>query len=192
MSKLLVRVVLPLVAGGALLAGCTSTQGGTASPVQSPSASAPETSESSSSSGGGGTQSITDPCTLIEPGDLSSYGEFNPPRNQTVGGARTCNYQKKIASASDKSMVIGANIRDTASVDQVNDTGGGVVDKDINGRKAKEASGGASVAGCTVALPVGDSSRVDVAVIGVGTADEACQIAEAVAKSAVEPRLPKE
>ncbi|WP_284744447.1 DUF3558 family protein [Amycolatopsis sp. RTGN1] len=192
MTKLLLRVVLPLLAGGALLTGCTSTQGGTASPAQSPSASesgAPETS--SSSSAGGGTESITDACSLIEMSDLSSYGEFNPPQSQTISGARSCKYQKKIASASDKSMVIGANIRDTASVAQVNDTGGGVVDKEINGRQAKEAPGGGSVDGCTLALPVGDSSRVDVAVIGVGSADEACQIAEAVAKAAVEPRLPK-
>ncbi|GLY40798.1 hypothetical protein Amsp01_068210 [Amycolatopsis sp. NBRC 101858] len=192
MTKLLIRVVLPLVAGGALLAGCTSTQGGTASPAQSPSASesgAPETS--SSSAGGGGTQSITDPCSLLEMSDLSSYGEFMEPRKQTLGGARSCSYQQKIASASDDQKVIGANIRDTASVAQVNDTGGGVVDKDINGRQAKEASGGASVPGCTLALPVGDSSRVDVAVLGADSADQACQIAEAVAKAAVEPRLPK-
>ncbi|MFJ9784334.1 DUF3558 family protein [Amycolatopsis sp. NPDC101161] len=192
MTKLLIRVVLPLLAGGALLAGCTSTQGGTASPVQSPSASesgAPETS--SSSTGGSGTQSITDPCSLLEMSDLSSYGEFLEPRKQTLGGARSCSYQQKIASASDDQKVIGANIRDTASVAQVNDTGGGVVDKDINGRQAKEASGGASVPGCTLALPVGDSSRVDVSVLGAHSADEACQIAEAVAKAAVEPRLPK-
>ncbi|MDX3188567.1 DUF3558 family protein [Streptomyces sp. MN03-5084-2B] len=192
MTKLLVRVVLPLLVGGALLTGCTTTQGGTASPAQSPSAGEsgpPQTS--SQSAGGGGTQSITDACSLIEMSDLSSYGEFNPPQSQKISGARSCKYQKKIASASDKSMVIGTNIRDTASVAQVNDTGGGVVDKDINGRQAKEAPGGGSVDGCTLALPVGDSSRVDVAVIGVGSAEEACQIAETVAKAAVEPRLPK-
>ncbi|WIY04194.1 DUF3558 family protein [Amycolatopsis mongoliensis] len=192
MTKLLTRVVLPLLAGGALLAGCTSTQGGTASPAQSPSATesgSPETS--SSSTGGSGTQSITDPCSLLEMSDLSSYGEFLEPRKQTLGGARSCSYQQKIASASDDQKVIGVNVRDAASVDQTNDTGGGVVDRDINGRKAKEASGGSAVAGCTLALPVGDSSRVDVSVLGAHSADEACQLAEAVAKTAVEPRLPK-
>lgn len=190
MTKLLVRVLLPLVAGGALLAGCTTTQGGTASPAQSSSAGEPGTSESPSS-GGGGTQSITDACSLLKTSDLSGYGEFKEPVQGTVGGVRSCRFQQKIASASDDQKVIGANVRDTASVAQVNDTGGGVVDKDINGRQAKEASGGASVAGCTLALPVGDSSRVDVEVLGAGSADEACQIAEAVAKAAVEPRLPK-
>ncbi|MDT7805705.1 MAG: hypothetical protein QOI78_9138 [Actinomycetota bacterium] len=191
MTNLLVRVVLPLVAGGALLAGCTSTQEGTASPVQSSSAGesgAPETS--SSSSGGGGTASITDPCSLLEMGDLSSYGTFNEPDVKTLGGARTCSYRKKIASASEKSIVVGANVRDAASVDQINDTGGGIVDRDINGRKAKEASGG-SIASCTLALPVGDSSRVDVVVLADESAEVSCQIAEAVAKAAVEPRLPK-
>ncbi|MEU8630702.1 DUF3558 family protein [Amycolatopsis sp. NPDC048633] len=190
MTKLLIRVVLPLVAGGFLLAGCTSTQGGTASPAPSPSASDSGVPETSSSSGGG-TQSITDPCSLIEMSDLSSYGEFKEPQKKTLAGARSCSYQQKIASASDDSKVIGANIRDSASVAQINDTGGGLVDRDINGRKAKEAPGGSAVAGCTLALPVGESSRVDVAVIGADSADEACQIAEAVAKAAVEPRLPK-
>jgi hypothetical protein len=189
MTKLLVRVLLPLVAGGTLLAGCTTTQGGTASPAQSSSAGESGTPESPSS-GGGGTQSITDACSLLEAGDVSGYGEFNEPLNKTVGGVRSCSYRQKIASASDNAKVIGVNVRDTASVAQVNDTGGGVVDKDVNGRKAREASGGASLPACTLALPVGDSSRVDVAVIGAASADEACQVAEAVAK-AVEPRLPK-
>ncbi|SEF30549.1 Protein of unknown function [Amycolatopsis pretoriensis] len=189
MTKLLVRVLLPLAAGGALLAGCTSTQGGTASPAQSSPVSEPGTSESQSS-GGGGTQSITDACSLLEAGDVSSFGEFKEPVPGTTGDVRTCRFQQKVASASENAKVIGVNIRDTASVAQVNDTGGGVVDKDVNGRKAKEAPGGASVAACTLALPVGDSSRVDVAVTGAESADQACQVAEAVAK-AVEPRLPK-
>ncbi|MDS0132846.1 DUF3558 domain-containing protein [Amycolatopsis sp. CM201R] len=190
MTKLLlVRAVLPLVAGGALLAGCTGTQTGTASPAPSSSASTAPT-ESSSSAGGGGTQSITDPCSLLELGDLSSYGQFNQPESKTLGGARTCKYQKKIASASDATMVIGVNVRDDASVDQVRDTGGGVVDKPINGRPAKEAPDGAAV-GCTLGLAVGASSRVDVAVLLDRSSNEACQVAEKVATSAVEPRLPK-
>ncbi|MEU0536931.1 DUF3558 family protein [Amycolatopsis tolypomycina] len=179
--------MLPLVAGGALLAGCTSTQPGTASPAQSSSASAAPTE--SSSAGGSGTQSITDPCSLLEMSDLSSYGQFNQPESKTLGGARTCKYQKKIASASDATMVIGVNVRDDASVDQVRDTGGGVADKDINGRRAKEAPDGAAV-GCTLGLAVGASSRVDVAVLLDSSSNEACQVAEAVAKS-VEPKLPK-
>ena len=189
MTKLLVRVLFPLVAGGALLAGCTTTQGGTASPAQSSSASEPAAPESPAA-GGGGTQSITDACSLLEAGDLSGYGEFKEPVQGTTGDVRTCRYQKKITSASDNATVVAVNVRDTASVAQVNDTGGGLVDKDVNGRKAKEAPGGASVAACTLALPVGDASRVDVAVTGAASADEACQVAEAVAK-AVEARLPK-
>ncbi|SFW50824.1 DUF3558 family protein [Amycolatopsis australiensis] len=190
MKLLLVRALLPLVAGGALLAGCTSTQQGTASPAQSSTAGGGETSApESSSAAGGGTQSITDPCTLLEKGDLATYGDFNEPENKTLGTARVCKYQKKIASASDKSMVVGVNVRDDARADQLNDQGAGVSDKDVNGRKAKEAPETQGV-GCTLALPVGDS-RVDVLVTAVGSTDEACQIAETVAKTAVEPRLPK-
>ncbi len=123
-------------------------------------------------------------------GDLSSYGQFNQPESKTLGGARSCKYQRKIASASDATMMIGVNVRDDASVDQVRDTGGGVADKDINGRRAKEAPDAAAV-GCTLGLAVGDSSRVDVAVLLDSSSNEACQIAETVAKAAVEPRLPK-
>lgn len=189
MTKLFVRVVLPFVAGGALLAGCTTTQGGTPSPAQPPSASGSEAPETSSTaSGGGGTQSITDACTLLQAGDLSSLGEFNPPVNKKIGSARSCSYQKKLASASDNPVVIGVNVRDDASVDQVRDTGRGVIDKSINGRPGKESPDGVN-AGCTLGLAVG-SSRVDVAVTGVSSSDEACQAAESVA-NAVEPRLPK-
>jgi hypothetical protein len=191
MKLFLVRALLPVVAAGVLLAGCTTTRQGTATPAQSSPANGGETSApASSATGGGGTESITDPCTLLEPGDLSSYGEFKDPESKTLGGDRVCKYQKKIASASDKSMVAGVTVRDTARVDQLNDQGAGVADRDVNGRKAKEAPETAG-AGCTLALPVGDSSRVDVLVTSVGSSDEACQIAEAVAKAAVEPRLPK-
>ncbi|MET8993521.1 DUF3558 domain-containing protein [Amycolatopsis sp. NPDC004169] len=189
MNKSLTRIVLPLLIGGALLAGCTTTKGGTASPAQSSSAGESKPPDSTSS-GGGGTQSITDPCSLLEMSDLSSYGQFDPPENGKIGSARSCSYQKQIASASDKSMVVGANVRDNASIDQVRDTGRGVSDTEINGRKAKESPDGVAP-GCTLALAVGDSSRVDVEVTAVASSDEACQVAEAVAKTAVEPRLPK-
>lgn len=188
MTKLFVRIGLPLVAGGALLAGCTGTQDGKASPA--PSASGSESPAPSSASGGGGTASIIDACSLLQAGDLSSYGEFNEPVKKSIAGARSCSYRQKIASASENAKVIGVNVRDNASAGQVNDTGGGVVDRDMNGRPAKEAPDGAS-AGCTLGLAVGDTSRVDVAVTGAASADEACQVAEAVAKAAVEPRLPK-
>lgn len=191
MKLFLLRVLLPLAAGGAFLSGCTTTQQGTASPAQpSPSGGGETSSPQSTSTAGGGSESISDPCALLEKGDLTTYGEFNGPENKTLGGSRVCKYQKKLASASDKSMVIGVTVRDTARVDQLNDQGAGVSDRDVNGRKAKEAPETQGV-GCTLALPVGESSRVDVLVTGVGSSDEACQVAETVAKAAVEPRLPK-
>ncbi|MEU5264909.1 DUF3558 domain-containing protein [Amycolatopsis sp. NPDC021455] len=190
MTKLLVRVVLPVAAGVVLLAGCTTTREGTASPAQTSSAGGTSAPETTSVAGGAGTKSITDPCSLLQMSDLSSYGQFDPPDSKKIGTARSCSYQKTIASASDHTMSIGVNVRDDASVDQVRDTGGGVVDKDINGRRAKEAPDGAAV-GCTLGLPVGGTSRVDVEVLLDTSADQACQIAEAVATKAVEPKLPK-
>ena len=60
-------------------------------------------------------------------------------------------------------MVIGVNVRDTASVAQVNDTGGGVVDKDVNGRQGEGGAGRRSVAAarsrCRWAMRRGSTSR---------------------------------
>jgi hypothetical protein len=190
MTKLLVRVVLPVLAGVVLLAGCTTTREGTASPAQTSPGGGTSAPETSSAAGGGSTKSITDPCSLLPASGLSGYGQFDPPDSKNIGTARSCSYQKTIASASDHTMSIGVNVRDDASVDQVRDTGGGVVDKDINGRHAKEAPDGSAVA-CTLGLPVGSSSRVDVAVLLDTSADQACQIAEEVATKVVEPKLPK-
>lgn len=87
-------------------------------------------------------------------------------------------------------MTITAAIRDDVPLDAVVDTGGGIKDLQVNGRKAKEASSTAPL-GCTVALGVGDKARVDVNVTSVNTVERACQLAEDVATKIVEPRLPK-
>jgi hypothetical protein len=186
--KLLARAVLPVVAGALLLAGCTSTEPGTASPANSES-SAP-TSDNPAGSGGATTTSL-EPCTLLSAADVSGYGTFRDATEEKLGKTvRTCRYQKKTATASEEGLIIGVAVRDEAPVGSVNDVGGGIKDVQVNGRAAKEASGNAPL-GCLVALGVGDSARVDVNITAVDTVEKACQLAEDVATKIVEPKLPK-
>ena len=188
--KLLARAILPLAAGALLLAGCTSTRTGTASPAGSESA-APSSESSSSASPGGASTASLQPCTLLTSADISGYASsFEPANERKLGGARVCSYQHKVTDASEEGMVLSVAIRDTAPLDSVNDTGNGVKDLPINGRAAKEASSDAPL-GCTVALGVGDKSRVDVNATGLKTVAKACQIAEDMATKIVEPKLPK-
>jgi hypothetical protein len=191
MMKLLARAVLPVVAGGFLLAGCTSTQAGTASPAGSPAGTPSSAPETSSSSGAGqATTASLQPCTVLAASDLSGYGSFKDAIEKNDSDARTCTYQKKTESASDEGLVVSVVIRDNAGLDETNDTGGGVQDVHVNGRKAKVAPSPAPT-GCVVVLGVGDKARVDVTVSAVSTVDKACQIAGDVADKSVEPKLPK-
>jgi hypothetical protein len=189
MMRLLVRAVLPVAAGVFLLAGCTGTQNGTATPANSES-SAPASGGSGSADPGDATTTALEPCALLTAADVSPYSTFGEAKEQKLGGARTCGYLNKTATASEEGMTITVAIRDDAALDAVVDTGGGVKDLQVNGRKAKEASSTAPL-GCTVALGVGDQARVDVNVTSVDTVDRACQLSQDVATRIVEPKLPK-
>ncbi len=188
--KLIARAVLPVAAGAFLLAGCTSTENGTASPAASESA-APTSEGSSSADPGSATTTSLEPCTLLTATDVSGYASsFEPAEERKLGGARICRYQHKTTTASEEGMILSVGIRDDAPLASVNDTGNGVKDLQVNGRAAKEASSNAPL-GCTVAIGVGDKARVDVNATGLNSVDKACQIAEDMATKAVEPKLPK-
>lgn len=177
---------LPLAAAAALvLTACSSEEPGSASPA--PSVPPVQTGGSSSApaTGGGDTTSI-DPCSLISAADLSSYGTFKPPVTTNVGGARLCQFDREAAAASD-SLSVGVGIRDTQSVDSVNDGGNGKTTGTVNGRKAVLAPKPATA--CLMALEVGATSRVDVITVSTDS-EKACGIAEKVA-DIVEPKLPK-
>jgi hypothetical protein len=189
MMKLIARAVLPVAAGVFLLAGCTTTQPGTASPANSESA-APTSEGSSSADPGSATTASLEPCTLLTASDISTYNTFGDADEKKLGGARICRYQHKVTDPSEEPMILSVGIRDDAPLASVNDTGNGVKDLQVNGRAAKEASSAAPL-GCTVALGVGDKARVDVNATGLKTVDKACQIAEDMATKIVEPKLPK-
>lgn len=184
MTKLFARVVLPLAAGGLLLAGCTSTEGGTASP-------APAAAGSSSGAPSSGTPSTAslDPCELVTAADVASFGQFKPADKKDVGGAHACTYLKQLASASDESLSIGVAVRDSQGVDSATDVGGGTIQGNVNGRKAVQIPAPNPPKGCTLALAVGTSARVDVLVVYDDPA-KACDMASQLGDK-VEPKLPK-
>jgi hypothetical protein len=164
--------------------GCSSSESGTAQPVgsSSPAASAPAPSSDAPST------AAIDPCSLFGPTDLGQFAAgFDGPQKSSTGDVRSCNYQKKTSSASDPVLVIGANVRDTAGVKDVNDVGSGTRSGTLDGRKSVEIPDGAKI--CTLAIGVTDTSRVDVLVTD-GVAGQACDVAEKVA-DIVAPKLPK-
>ena len=185
MTKLL-RAVLPMVAGGLLLAGCTTTEGGTASPASTSSAAQTASSGTPGTPGAASTKSL-DPCDLLTPADVAGLARFGAADKKDVPGGRTCGYTKQVASASEEGLSVGVAVRDAQSIDSVNDAGGGKTTGNVNGRKAIQAP--SPPAGCTLALGVGDSARVDVVVVSADSA-KACDIASQIADK-VEPKLPK-
>ncbi|HEV7979376.1 DUF3558 domain-containing protein [Amycolatopsis sp.] len=193
MSKVIARPALLLLVVGAFgLAGCSSSEIGTAVPSTGlPSSGQPQPSptappESSTQGGSAGTASVQ-PCSLLSATDLTEYGTFNGPDEKELGGARTCGFQRKLASASDKGLGVSINVRDKQGISSVNDLGQGIQTDKLNGRDVVRAPSTNSA--CTIALAVGDTSRVDVLVTADSTA-EACDVAAKLV-GVVEPKLPK-
>lgn len=117
------------------------------------------------------------------------YGQFKPAEAKTLGAARTCKYEKELASASEEALALGVGVRDTQGVDSATDVGGGTIAGNVNGRKAVQIPSPNAPKGCTLALAVGDGARVDILVIN-DDPTKACDIASQLADK-VEPKLPK-
>jgi hypothetical protein len=164
------------------LAGCSGSTP-VASPV--PSADAPTSDEKKATSTATATAAI-EPCSLLNLSDISQYGSFAGPNSRSLGGARSCGFQRKLASASDTGLTVSINVRDKQGISTVNDVGNGLVSGQVNGRGSVRASG---VRACLVALAVGDEARVDVSITADST-QIACKVADKLA-NIVEPRLPK-
>jgi hypothetical protein len=184
------RALLPLFAVSLIaLSACSGEEPGDAlatDPTAGAGSAAPSTSAAESSAAGAPTASV-DPCSLVSPADLGEFGSFGSGAPDEVGGARTCSFQKELDSASDDTLGIGIAVRDSQGVDEVSDLGNGnQTGKVPSGRKAVQTSGGGT---CLIALAVGENSRVDVGATAA-TAEQACPIADAVAKI-VEPKLPE-
>jgi hypothetical protein len=186
-------VLLLFVAGVFSLAGCSSPETGTPGPspdVPTGATGAPSSSASAPTSSAGGTAATAsiDPCSLLSKSDLTEYGTFTGPESKEQGGARACIFTRQLASASDKSLTVSINVRDSQGTSTVNDAGAGKTSGKVNGRPSVETASTVD-RGCLVALSVGDASRVDVSVTS-DSAQAACAVAEPLA-NVVEPKLPK-
>ncbi len=167
-----------LAAAAALLTGCTTTLSGSPSPGEV----SPSTTTSSA-----GASTALDPCSLLLMSDLTSYGTFKGPARDDIGGSRACTFNQTKVHASDPSFAVSVGIRDSQSVESVNDKGRGKISGNVNGRKAFKVP--QSSQDCMFALALGHSARVDVVIAGQEV-ERSCGLAEKFAE-VVEPRLPK-
>src|SRR2546423_15627875 len=104
MMKLLARVVLPVVAGGLLLAGCTDSKNGTASPAATESSAPPSEGSNTAEPGNAATTSLQ-PCTLLTATDVVGYASsFGEAEETKLGGARVCRDQHHITDASEEGI----------------------------------------------------------------------------------------
>lgn len=176
-----------------LLSACSSQQGGSGSPETSQvgtSSGVQSMSTGATSPAGGGTGSTAgiDPCSLLDKEVLGLYGTTVGPVDTPSGGGRPCTYEKQVVNASDGTLAIGVNVRDSQALGDVNDQGKGKTTGHMNG-SGRAAVQVPAVGGCTIALAVGQSSRVDV-VVTMTKDEQACTIAQKVADS-VDSKLPK-
>ncbi|WP_199430814.1 DUF3558 family protein [Qaidamihabitans albus] len=185
-GALLLPAALALVTAGA----CSDAEPGAAAPATSAPAdggeSVPNTAPSSPGDAAAPTASL-DPCTLLEAGELAEFATFKTGEQKDIASARACVWLPE-REGGESLPTIGLNVRDSQGIDSVNDTGQGTTAGELegSGRKAVQAP---TTGGCTLALAVGETSRVDVQVSGVDT-DQACDIAGKVA-DVVDPRLPE-
>ena len=127
-----------------------------------------------------------DPCGLLLEEDLAEAGRFDSEYKEG-DGARSCYWQNSFENGGD-GFTFAVSLRDSQSVEEMNDNGAGVQRIEVNQRPAA-VSKNAEFGSCTVAMKLDDVSRVDVAVPRTEE-DDACEIAEVIA-GLVEPHLPE-
>ncbi|MER7116965.1 DUF3558 domain-containing protein [Saccharomonospora azurea] len=171
------------------LSGCSEQESGFAEPEGSanpptktdtvpPQSTHPSTTPASSS---------IDPCDLLSKEDLADAGTFSSEYKEG-GGARSCYWQQSATGGGDVFTFI-LSIRDGQGIDSVKDIGNGIEQTEVNQRPAVSTQDPKS-GDCVLALQIGDSSRVDVTVLGEGNGlDGSCDIAEEIA-GRFEAKLP--
>ncbi|MFE5507248.1 DUF3558 domain-containing protein [Amycolatopsis japonica] len=182
MKKLL---LVPLTAAAFVLAACSTEKPGTPSAAPSSPAQGGESTAPTTATGGADPASI-DPCSLVGAADLASFGTFEPPVPENVGGARVCEFTKDSQTAAD-SVTLSVGVRDKQGVDGVVDGGNGKTTGNVNGRKAVLVP--KPPASCLMALEISASARADLVVVSTDP-EKSCGMAEKIA-DIVEPKLPK-
>lgn len=171
------------------VAGCVGEEQGIADPVNPPggtsSGQSPATSVEQGETTPGQTSSISssiDPCDLLSASDLAEVGNFDS-KYEERGGVRACIWQNSFKNGGD-GFTFGVSVRDSESIEMVNDFGGGIRPEEVNQRPAVSTED-PEFGDCRFAMKIDDLSRVDITVTGEG----GCEIAKVIA-GLVEPRLP--
>ncbi|HEX5405091.1 MAG TPA: DUF3558 domain-containing protein [Pseudonocardiaceae bacterium] len=173
------------------LVACSSGTVGTATPTQGDGSLATggggSSTSSSSSPGSGNSLASIQPCDLATPSVLSQL-QLTKLGTSTDSGARSCRYQKPVDVNGVNGYTAGVDVRDSQGLKDVNTDGSTVTDDQIGSHQGKQLK--SSIPGdCLVAIGVSDSSRVDVSVNAGTDTNQACDVANQLAK-AVEPQLP--
>lgn len=185
--------ILPLVAMAALgLAACSSTTTGQGTPVTTPaqgSTGGAAGSPSSSASSGGGSSALAavQPCDLLSSSTLSQFG-LSRTQSITIPAARPCDWTKPVDINGVNGYSVEIAIRDSQGIKDINTAGNKVTEDNVgshDGRLIQSDAGGS----CIVVIGVSDSSRVDVGVEAGTDTNQACSVANQLAK-VVEPQLP--
>ncbi|HEX3790495.1 MAG TPA: DUF3558 family protein [Pseudonocardiaceae bacterium] len=172
------------------LAACTGTTTGNGSPFPSATTGA-QPSATGSGGGQGGTTSDsgtrsggswiadTKPCSLLSSAEVTSLSLQAPGSADNIGSAPSCEWTGSAG-------VLTVSLRASQGLAQVQPGGGTVSDTTVSGRAAKKVS--YSSGDCLIALPVTDSSRVDVTGSFSDSATSCTQILAAA--ELIEPKLP--
>lgn len=91
-------VAITVLFVAATVAGCSQTEVGVAAPE---SGNLAPTAPSESQSATGDKAPPVEPCSLLDPTELSEYGEFEGPEESTLSGDPVCAWRVPLDSASD-------------------------------------------------------------------------------------------
>jgi hypothetical protein len=178
-------VVLPVVMTALFgLVACSNTTPGAA--VTPPAGTATSANTPSSTASGSGLAAMQ-PCDLLSSTELSQNGlTSNGP--STGSGARSCRWDNN-AYDNGLGYTIGADIRDSQGLKDINTVGYTLSDDPIGHHQAKQAQQ-INGDGCFVSISVTTTSRVDVpASTGAADVNQSCVLANQYAKL-IEPKLP--
>lgn len=189
------RILLPFVTLVALaLSACSNADSGTPEAAGDPDSSVTSSGTTNppstgSDPSGASPLSGANPCSFLTTAEVEKHGdvEKNSPQHKTIGTADVCSWPGDAGDSAALVPTTSIAVRENAGVQDVTDKGKGVQQTEENGRKYARSPG---PGGCTIAIGVTNSSRVDVTVSGTESSDQACQIANALTEVA-EPNVPR-
>ncbi|WP_084705737.1 DUF3558 family protein [Prauserella rugosa] len=128
-----------------------------------------------------------DPCSALTTEEVAKHGAVKGgPTRETIGTAQVCSWDGDPGHSTKDVPSTAVAVRENGGVDQMTDFGRGVQRSSENGREYAQSAGNG---GCTIAISVTKSSRVDIQVSGIDDL-KACDMANALVEVA-EPRIPQ-